>query len=160
MPWAAREEVRVVKRVLLARRGRFLLAFLDGGPSAIFRVKHRDASTSSARSLARSRCKRRKVRRPRDFRFRVRVQRPRLTFCAHVDIGFSPVSPAARNPSPRFANAIVGDRLSTGDRRSRDKRLIRSRCFYDMRTSRRLICLLVYRDIRVNCKNSSFLHNC
>lgn len=51
MPRAVREEVRVVKRVLLARRGRFLLAFLDGGPSAIFRVKHRDASTS-ARSLA------------------------------------------------------------------------------------------------------------
>lgn len=29
MPRAAREEVRVVKRVLLAPRGRFLLAFLE-----------------------------------------------------------------------------------------------------------------------------------
>jgi len=111
---AAREEVRVVKRVLLARRGRFLLAFLDGGPSAIFRVKHRDASTS-VRSLARCKCKKN----PSSTRFPVSRARSAATttFCANVGIGFSRVSLAARNLSARFANAIVGDRLSTSNRR-------------------------------------------
>lgn len=59
MPRAAREEVRVVKRVLLAPRGRFLLAFLDGGSSVIFRIKSRDASTS-----VRARIECRKIHRP------------------------------------------------------------------------------------------------
>lgn len=99
MPRAAREEVRVVKRVLLARRGRFLLAFLGGGPFAIFRVKHRDASTS-ARSLARSLTRAANVEKS--------VVHAISGFaCAYSGRGyisrerieFSRVSPAARNPS-------------------------------------------------------------
>lgn len=110
---AAREEVRVVKRVLLARRGRFLLAFLDGGPSAIFRVKHRDASTS-ARSFACS------LAHAADVEKSVvhAISGFAYTFSGYgyisrQRIGFSRVSPAAKNPS-----AIVGDRLSTSDRRA------------------------------------------
>lgn len=150
MPRAVREEVRVVKRVLLARRGRFLLAFLDGGPSAIFRVKHRDASTS-ARPLARAANVEKSVVRAISG-FTCYVQRLQLHFARTYRI-FARVSRGeeSERESRTWSSAIDFPRAAAAT--SRDKPLIRLKCFYDMRASRRFIYLLICRDIRVNCKN-------